>query len=56
MGRAGRAGARDLVLLRCVSRTELERALALHGRTPVGIYTIQAAIAAPHAEEPRGWP
>jgi len=34
-------------------RAELERALALHGR---GVYTIQAAIAALHTEEPRDWP
>ena len=33
-------------------RTELDRALALHGRGP---YVIQAAIASLHAEEPRDW-
>jgi RNA polymerase sigma-70 factor (ECF subfamily) len=37
-------------------RAELERALALHGRKAGGIYTIQAAIAALHTEEPRDWP
>jgi RNA polymerase sigma-70 factor (ECF subfamily) len=36
-------------------RAHLERALALLGRTPGGVYTIQAAIAALHTEEPRDW-
>jgi RNA polymerase sigma-70 factor (ECF subfamily) len=36
-------------------RAELERALALHGRRSGGVYTIQAAIAALHTEEPRDW-
>ena len=36
-------------------RLELERALALHGRKSAGVYTIQAAIAALHTEEPRDW-
>jgi len=37
-------------------RTELERALALHGAKPGGVYTIQAAIASLHTEQPRDWP
>ncbi|MGH2889588.1 MAG: DUF6596 domain-containing protein, partial [Solirubrobacteraceae bacterium] len=37
-------------------RGALERAVALHGRRPGGLYTIQAAIAALHTEEPRDWP
>ncbi|MGH2891257.1 MAG: RNA polymerase sigma factor, partial [Solirubrobacteraceae bacterium] len=37
-------------------RGALERAVALHGRRPGGLYTIQAAIAALHTEEPRAWP
>jgi RNA polymerase sigma-70 factor (ECF subfamily) len=34
-------------------RTELDQALALHGRGP---YALQAAIASLHADEPRDWP
>jgi RNA polymerase sigma-70 factor (ECF subfamily) len=34
-------------------RAILDRALALHGRSP---YVIQAAIASLHADEPRDWP
>jgi RNA polymerase sigma-70 factor (ECF subfamily) len=34
-------------------RTELDRALARHGRGP---YVLQAAIASLHADEPRDWP
>jgi len=34
-------------------KSALDRALALRGRGP---YVVQAAIAAPHVEEPRDWP
>jgi RNA polymerase sigma-70 factor (ECF subfamily) len=62
--RAARFQGGDLILLGDQDRTlwdadrisqgraELDRALALRGR---GAYTLQAAIAALHAEEPRDW-
>ncbi len=36
-------------------RAGLDRALALHGSGPGGVYVLQAAIASLHAEEPRDW-
>ncbi len=37
-------------------RSELDRALALYGRTSGGVYVIHAAIAALHTEPQRDWP
>jgi RNA polymerase sigma-70 factor (ECF subfamily) len=36
-------------------RAALDRALALHGSVPGGVYVLQAAIASLHTEEPRDW-
>jgi RNA polymerase sigma-70 factor, ECF subfamily len=36
-------------------RAALDRALALHGSGPGGVYVLQAAIASLHTEEPRDW-
>jgi RNA polymerase sigma-70 factor, ECF subfamily len=37
-------------------RAALERALATHGHGASGVYTLQAAIASLHVEQPRDWP
>jgi RNA polymerase sigma-70 factor (ECF subfamily) len=37
-------------------RAVFERARALHGRRPGGVYLVQAAIAYLHTEDPRDWP
>jgi RNA polymerase sigma-70 factor (ECF subfamily) len=37
-------------------RAALDRAMALQGRGPSGVYVLQAAVAALHTEEPRDWP
>jgi RNA polymerase sigma-70 factor (ECF subfamily) len=62
------APARELVLLAdqdrslwdtaqiAAGRAALDRAMALQGRGPSGVYVLQAAIAALHSDEPRDWP
>jgi RNA polymerase sigma-70 factor (ECF subfamily) len=62
------APARELVLLAdqdrslwdtaqiAAGRAALDRAMALQGRGPSGVYVLQAAVAALHTEEPRDWP
>jgi RNA polymerase sigma-70 factor (ECF subfamily) len=37
-------------------RALLDRAIAQHGRAAGGVYVLQAAIAALHADRPRDWP